>query len=46
MNMKKTFLILAFVAIVGTVLSSCKSNKPPCPAYSQVEQHNVTNPNV
>lgn len=31
--MKKLLLILAIALFAGSVLTSCKSNKPPCPAY-------------
>ncbi len=35
--MKKIILIFAVLVLLGTALSSCKSNKPPCPAYGQIE---------
>ncbi len=41
--MKKILIIIVFVFILGTVLSSCKSSK--CPAYSKnnTEQNDNTN---
>ena len=32
--MKKLFFIIMTVAFIGTTFTSCRSNKPPCPAYN------------
>ncbi|MBN2890290.1 MAG: hypothetical protein JXL97_00350 [Bacteroidales bacterium] len=34
--MKKIAIIFAFALLLGTSLSSCRSSKPPCPAYQAV----------
>ena len=38
--MKKLAIVFAFALLLGVSLSSCRSLKPPCPAYdtAQVEQ--------
>ena len=35
--MKKLIILLGFVAILSTALSSCKTAGGGCPAYGQVE---------
>jgi len=35
--MKKTAIIFVFLFTLGILASSCRSTKPPCPAYSSVE---------
>ncbi len=44
--MKKITLILAFVFLVAIALSSCRSSRPPCPAYSSVNSVHVDNQNI
>ncbi|WP_262507973.1 hypothetical protein [Williamwhitmania taraxaci] len=39
--MKKTLILLALVAFIGS-LSSCKSSKP-CPAYAKVKAERTVN---
>jgi len=37
--MKKIFVLLAVLVVVGVSVSSCRSSKPPCPAYkTQIEE--------
>jgi len=43
-KMKKLFVALAFVAILGWLLSSCKSVEK-CPAYSKVKVENTNSNN-
>lgn len=35
--MKKIAIIFAVALLIGISLSSCRSNKPPCPAYDAVD---------
>ena len=44
--MKKIAIIFAFVLLLGVSLSSCRSSKPPCPAYSSVQLHQVQTPDL
>lgn len=39
--MKKFFILLVFTALIGSMLSSCKSQKPLCPAYTQADVEQV-----
>jgi len=41
--MKKIAIIFAFALLLGISLSSCRSNKPPCPAYESVSVEQVIN---
>ncbi len=35
--MKKTAIIFVVLFAIGILANSCRSTKPPCPAYSSVE---------
>jgi len=35
--MKKLLILLGFVAVLSTVLSSCSTSRGGCPAYGQVD---------
>ena len=39
--MKKIAIIFAFALLLGVSLSSCRSSKPPCPAYQAIQIENV-----
>ena len=44
--MKKTSIILALVFLLAMSLSSCRSTKPPCPAYSSVDVVQLENVDI
>jgi len=42
--MKKIAIAIIIVFFIGLSLSSCRSTKPPCPAYTTVQvENNVQN---
>jgi len=42
--MKKLAIILLFGIILGLFAQSCRSTKPPCPAYQAQINNTSTNP--
>ncbi len=44
--MKKIGIILAFVFLLALSLSSCRSTRPPCPAYQASNTIQVDNQNI
>jgi len=42
--MKKLLFVIVLVVIIGTMLSACKSNKPPCPAYKGYKNSSIEVP--
>lgn len=44
--MKKAIVVFALLFILGSILTSCKSRKAPCPAYRGMHKYgNVDNTN-
>ncbi|MBN2663881.1 MAG: hypothetical protein JXR68_09550 [Bacteroidales bacterium] len=44
--MKKIAIIFAFALLLGVSLSSCRSTKPPCPAYQAINVEQVITNNL
>ncbi len=42
--MKKIALIFIFALLLGISFSSCRSSKPPCPAYDAVDIEQIITP--